>query len=374
MSEVVFKKVKFNDIFNLKRGKVISKEYIHNNKGDFPVYSTQLDDVFGYINDYIYDGKYLIWNTDGLAGYTRIIDGKFSITNIVGILVFKDNFKYKEDIYLEYVKSIIDPIFRVSIKGRIGNEGKNEYTKLNSTMIKSLDIDIPIPIKSNGMFDLEEQKRIANKYEIIRAKKEMLQRKIKDIEQIEVSFLEGLNTKEISITELFDIKLGSGKYTKQFCINNKGKFPVYSGNTVGYFEKINEYDYNGEYLTWAKDGLAGYIMYHNEKFSITNHRGILMPTELCKGIDLNYIKIILEPIFRSNIKGRLGTEGKNEYTTLSKDMIKKIDEKIPIPVMENGEFDLEKQTLIAKKYSIIKNIKSNIIEKLNELINKDIKL
>ncbi|MCJ0053777.1 restriction endonuclease subunit S [Clostridioides difficile] len=374
MSEVVFKKVKFNDIFNLKRGKVISKEYIHNNKGDFPVYSTQLDDVFGYINDYIYDGKYLIWNTDGLAGYTRIIDGKFSITNIVGILVFKDNFKYKEDIYLEYVKSIIDPIFRVSIKGRIGNEGKNEYTKLNSTMIKSLDIDIPIPIKSNGMFDLEEQKRIANKYEIIRAKKEMLQRKIKDIEQIEVSFLERLNTKEISITELFDIKLGSGKYTKQFCINNKGKFPVYSGNTVGYFEKINEYDYNGEYLTWAKDGLAGYIMYHNEKFSITNHRGILMPTELCKGIDLNYIKIILEPIFRSNIKGRLGTEGKNEYTTLSKDMIKKIDEKIPIPVMENGEFDLEKQTLIAKKYSIIKNIKSNIIEKLNELINKDIKL
>ena len=47
--------------------------------------------------------------------------------------------------------------------------------------------------------------------------------------------------------------------------------------------------YEGEYLTWSKDGLAGYLMYHNEKFSITNHRGILIPIKECIDIDLKYI-------------------------------------------------------------------------------------
>lgn len=371
MSKIEFKKIKFNDMFDLKRGQVISKEYIHKNKGEYPVYSTQVDDVFGSINSYMYDGKYLIWNTDGLAGYIRIIDGKFSITNIVGILTFKESFDGK-NISLEYIKDIIEPIFRSSIKGRIGEYGKNEYTKLNSTMIKDLDIEIPIPVKLDGEFDIEAQKDIASKYENILMKKELLKQKKEEIESIQISFTEELNTKLVKITELFKPTLGDGKYTKQFCLNNQGNYPVYSGNTVGKFATINEYVYDGEYLTWAKDGLAGYIMYHNEKFSITNHRGILIPTDLCVNIDLNYIKVILEPIFRSKIKGRLGLEEKNEYTTLSKDMIIKIEDKIPIPIRPDGTFDIEKQKEIAQKYEIIDNIKAGICKKISELVDKEI--
>lgn len=42
--------------------------------------------------------------------------------------------------------------------------GKNEYTKLNSTMIRELDIQIPIPVKEDGSFDLDAQKELALRY------------------------------------------------------------------------------------------------------------------------------------------------------------------------------------------------------------------
>ena len=113
-------------------------------------------------------------------------------------------------------------------------------------------------------------------------------------------------------------------------------------------------------------------MYHNEKFSITNHRGILLLKENVKNIDLNYIKIVLEPIFRRNIKGRLGIEEKNEYTTLSKDMIKGIKDKIPIPVDLNGKFDIEQQKEIVLKIKKINMLKEKIQHKIQELIDINI--
>lgn len=115
-------------------------------------------------------------------------------------------------------------------------------------------------------------------------------------------------------------------------------------------------------------------MHHNEKFSITNHRGILIPTEKCKNIDLQYIKLVLEPIFRDNIKGRLGLEGKNEYTTLSKDMINNIQQMIPIPIKETGDFDIDKQREISNKILRINKIKGKILKEIEMLINIEIEL
>lgn len=89
------------------------------------------------------------------------------------------------------------------------------------------------------------------------------------------------------------------------------------------FDKIDSYDYDGEYLTWAKNGLAGYMMIHSGQFALTGHKGILILTDICKNIDLQYIKYVLEPLFRAHNKGREEDLGKNEYTTLNSDMIKK---------------------------------------------------
>lgn len=177
------------------------------------------------------------------------------------------------------------------------------------------------------------------------------------------------NIVSLPITDLFTPTNGDSELTKSYCISHQGSFPVYSGNTQGEYAKIDSYDYDGEYLTWAKDGLAGLMMYHNEKFSITGHRGILLPTEKCKNVDLKYIRYILEPIFRKNIKGRLGELGKNEYTTLNSDMIRKLKDKISIPVKEDCSFDLETQKEIASKYEQIEMIKKNLTEKIERLLS-----
>ena len=91
MSKVEWKKL--GDVANLVRGKVISKDYIRDNEGDYPVYSSQTanDGVFGCINSFMFDGDYLTWTTDGAyAGTVFRRKGKFNITNVCGLIDIKE--------------------------------------------------------------------------------------------------------------------------------------------------------------------------------------------------------------------------------------------------------------------------------------------
>lgn len=176
--------VKFNDMFKLARGKIISKPYIYEHKGEFPVYSTQKG-VYGYIDSYMKEGQFLLWNTDGLAGYIKKTDGKFSFTNIVGIMLPNPEVDM-QNLSLDYLKCYLEPIFREHRKGRMGINGKNEYTKINSTMIKNLNIMIPIPIKEDGSFDIEKQRELAQKYAVIDSIKEEIYKKIIQLTEMAV--------------------------------------------------------------------------------------------------------------------------------------------------------------------------------------------
>ena len=63
----------------------------------------------------------------------------------------------------------------------MGINGKNEYTKLNSTMIRQLNIQIPIPIKDNGEYDLEKQEELAQKCATIESIKQNLYSQIQKL-------------------------------------------------------------------------------------------------------------------------------------------------------------------------------------------------
>lgn len=176
----------------------------------------------------------------------------------------------------------------------------------------------------------------------------------------------------VKIIDLFYPKGGNGKLTKEFCSLNKGAYPVYTSSGKEPEFLINTFDYDGEYLTWSVVGFAGYIIKVTDKFSITNNRGILIPTEKCKNINLDYIKYIIEPIFRKNIKGRMGYNGESEYTTLNGTAIKNIEEKIPIPVNEDGTFDIKTQNEIVTRYKSIEKRKSILLEDKNRLLKMSI--
>ena len=176
--------------------------------------------------------------------------------------------------------------------------------------------------------------------------------------------------KEFPLAELFSIYRGKGTYTKKYVNAHSGNYPVYSGNTYGEFAFIDSFDYNEPALTWAIDGLAGYIMVHDSPFSATNHRGVLIPKT--SDINLTYAKYVLEPIFRELKKGREGENGENEYTSLPPFMIKGIS--VPFPVDDNGNISLAAQKEIANKYLMLEQCKKEMSEKFNTLIMQKIKL
>ena len=82
------------NICNISRGRVMSKEYLRDNIGEYPVYSSQTvnEGILGKIDTYDYDGEYLTWTTDGAnAGSIFYRTGKFSITNVCGLLKITNN-------------------------------------------------------------------------------------------------------------------------------------------------------------------------------------------------------------------------------------------------------------------------------------------
>lgn len=82
-----------DNIVTLNRGRVISKTYLQENVGDYPVYSSQTENngEIGKIATFDYDKECLTWTTDGAnAGTVFHRSGKFSVTNVCGIITIND--------------------------------------------------------------------------------------------------------------------------------------------------------------------------------------------------------------------------------------------------------------------------------------------
>lgn len=374
MSEIIYKTFILEDIIDFDKCKTNSssftKTFINSNKGEIPVYgaSKEIDEVgYGYVKDNLKGVKYfencLTWNIDGsIAVFYR--KNRFSLSEKVIPLILKDSLK--SSINLDYLRIMIQQSAEIKSFHFSNKAGKSKLKK----------IKIQIPVNQNNKIDIETQISFVEKYIKIEEKINLLNQKKAFLEDVIIddNLLENSKYKEVLISEIFSPENGCGTYTKTFCKNNTGNYPVYSGSSIDIFSNINTYDYDGEYLTWVKDGLAGYLMYHNEKFSITNHRGILLPKVDMLNLDLKYLKYIIEPIFRNECKGRVGHDGQNEYTTLNQTMINNIKTKIKIPIDKNGCYDLNKQKEIANKYRKIEEIKRNISTQIDMLCSTEIKL
>lgn len=86
---------------------------------------------------------------NGLAGKITIFNERFS-TNADRVVCVPEN-----GIDIHYVMFVAESILRNKNKGRKGDLGKNEFTKLTPDMIKSTKI--PIPMTKDHKFDLEKQ-------------------------------------------------------------------------------------------------------------------------------------------------------------------------------------------------------------------------
>lgn len=136
---------KLGEISNLVRGKVISKDFIRDHEGVYPVYSSQTanNGLLGCIDSYMFDGDFLTWTTDGAyAGTIFRRYGKFNITNVCGLIKLEDS-RINQD-FLFYWLSISAKDY---VLEGMGNP------KLMSNVASTIKIPIP---------SLSEQNRIVS--------------------------------------------------------------------------------------------------------------------------------------------------------------------------------------------------------------------
>lgn len=126
---------KLGEVCELSRGKVYSKTYIIENSGDYPVYSSQTanDGALGKISTYDYDGEYLTWTTDGAyAGTIFHRKGKFSITNVCGLITIKS-----PDLLIRFLYYWLSIKAKEHVYSGMGNP------KLMSNQMAPIEIPIP---------------------------------------------------------------------------------------------------------------------------------------------------------------------------------------------------------------------------------------
>lgn len=167
---------KITKLFQILGEDNLTKKYINSNKGDFPVYSGQLenDGIFGYINTFKYDEELLTWVTYGNSGHIKRVSGKLNIgRNNCGLRPLS------KLIDLEYIKFIAQPIFINNVKGE-------KQKSLPQTIVK--DLEIPIPIDKQGKYDLNSQKEIANKYKKIELIKKGISDELDKIINTEIDY------------------------------------------------------------------------------------------------------------------------------------------------------------------------------------------
>lgn len=373
MDKINYKKVKLNELFDSKRGNnKYTRKYCNANKGEYEVYTGTTIGSFAFIDTYEYNERALTYTTDGEnAGTIKILSGKYNIGAHRAILLPKN-----ENIVLDYFKWTLQKLFFDNVK-------KGDVPSINWSRIKNLSV--LVPIDTIGNYDVIKQIEVVKKYEIVEAKKKELKEKLDYFKDVHVDFMNTEISKScsIKIKDIFDLSIGSNgsSFTKTFIKNNSGDIPVYGASkedekpSYGYVannaiirEKRNgkiqetKVKYFNDCLTYNIDGFAGYVFYRKGKFSISEKvRPLIIKDEYKDYLIPEFLKFIIEPIFRDNRKGRLGEDEKNEYTKLYINMIEELE--ISIPINKDGKFDIERQKEIVSKYKAVEEIKNSILKK-----------
>jgi len=176
--------------------------------------------------------------------------------------------------------------------------------------------------------------------------------------ELEEKKKENLSFQQVRIDDLFDAKLGDPKYTRKYGEQNKGEYPVFAASNHAPLTAIDTYEYDGKYLTWARNGFAGFVKSHNGKFNINYDRGILIPKD--PSIDVDYVRVVLEPILRQIAVGRRDHDGKDEFTKIYLSTMQ--EQEIPVPVDEDGNFIISAQQEIVERAGFIADLKKQLAE------------
>ena len=138
------------DIAEIGRGRVISSVEIDRQKHPlYPVYSSQTSNngIMGYLDNYMFDGEYITWTTDGAnAGTVFYRKGKFNCTNVCGTLKILPKF----DCY--FVSLVLQQATQKYVSSNLANP------KLMNNTMASIKIRMP---------NIETQKQLSKVFQTL---------------------------------------------------------------------------------------------------------------------------------------------------------------------------------------------------------------
>lgn len=389
-----YKLYTLSELYKFTKGtNKLNKTIINQNKGTIPVYSGQSENegIIGYTDKARFENdngkviKYIRIITVGNAGMLNVISTPFSLAQNNGVLIpINKNVDYSKIDLNFVIYQLKNKLSKLAV-----GEGKQK-----SLLKKNIDeVKISIPILSDGEPDIDKQQEMIDKFKKVENRLQTLKedkiRLLKTNIQIDFQYTNHIS---LTINEIFDLSIptNGSKFTKGFVQANPGNIPVYGAtrieNEVGYGyisdnaeikevknEKvyITKVQYFENCLTYNIDASAGFVFYRKGKFSLSEKvRPLVIKNKYKDILDPEYLKIIIQPIFRANIRGRKGPNGENEFTKIGKTIIQ--DLQIPIPIEVDGTINLKKQKEIAEQYKKLESIKQNLYKYIDNILKINI--
>jgi len=203
----------------------------------------------------------------------------------------------------------------------------------------------------------EEQLKIVNFLSLIDEKIETQSKIINDYKllkkYITKSFIKQKGTSYL-LSEIAELGRGRVISSAEISKQKNPIYPVYSSQTSnnGVMGYLDNYDYEGEYITWTTDGAnAGTVYYRNGKFNCTNVCGIL---KIKNGYDAYYVSNILNCYTKKYVSTNLANP------KLMNNVMANI--KINLPSIERQKYFSNILKAIEYRVKIEQDIKLNLVK------------
>ena len=227
-----------------------------------------------------------------------------------------------------------------------GGAGRNKT--LNQDFFLSSKIYLPSlteQLKTSELIELiedriETQIKIINDYKLLK-------------KYITKSFIKQKGTSYL-LSEIAELGRGRVISSAEISKQKNPIYPVYSSQTSnnGVMGYLDNYDYEGEYITWTTDGAnAGTVYYRNGKFNCTNVCGIL---KIKNGYDAYYISNILNCYTKKYVSTNLANP------KLMNNVMANI--KINLPSIERQKYFSNILKAIEYRVKIEQDIKLNLVK------------
>lgn len=232
----------------------------------------------------------------------------------------------------------------------IAGEGARNHGLLNIAVNDFFNTKHAVPT-------IENQIKIARFLDLIEERIQTQSKIIKDYKllkkYITKSFIKQKGTSYL-LSEIAELGRGRVISSAEISKQKNPIYPVYSSQTSnnGVMGYLDNYDYEGEYITWTTDGAnAGTVYYRNGKFNCTNVCGIL---KIKNGYDAYYISNILNCYTKKYVSTNLANP------KLMNNVMANI--KINLPSIERQKYFSNILKTIEYRVKIEQNIKLNLVK------------